>query len=398
LVTYVKLPKLTWTMEEGLIGEWLKKEGEMVEKGEPLCEIETEKTVDTIEAPESGILRKIVVPANTTVPVNQVIAIIAGPEEEISEVGKVIEDVEKAAIKPEVVEMEAEKPTERVMEERIRISPLARKLAEEHKIDITKIEGTGPDGRIVKEDVLKAIEEARAIPAPAVEKAKVIPLTGMRKTIAKRLAYSAQTAVHVPITAEVDVSETVKFYENLGPEVEEKAKTRLSYTDILVKAVAKALREHPMVNSILEGEQIRLMDNINIGIAVALEEGLIVPVIREADKKSIFEIAAARKELVEKARQGKLLTRETTDGTFTISNLGMFGVDTFAPIINPPESAILGVGRIVKKPVVVNDQITIRSVMTLTLVFDHRVIDGAQAARFLQSINQILENPYPSLT
>jgi len=162
--------------------------------------------------------------------------------------------------------------------------------------------------------------------------------------------------------------------------------------------VARALREHPMVNSILEGDQIRLMDEVNIGLAVAVEEGLIVPVIREVDKKSIFEIAALRRELVEKARQGKLLTRETTGGTFTISNLGMFGVDTFAPVINPPESAILGIGRIVKKPVVVNDQITIRSVMTLTLVFDHRVIDGAQAARFLQSINKILGNPHLSLT
>jgi len=399
-ITYVKLPKLTWTMEEGLVGEWLKEEGEMVEKGEPLCEIETEKTVDTIEAPESGMLRKILVPANTTVPVNQVIAIIAGPGEEIPEVGKVVEGVEKAVIKPEAVEMEAEKPAERIIEERVRISPLARRLAEEHRIDITRIKGTGPGGRIVKEDVLRAIEEAKAVAVaiPAVEKAKVIPLTGIRKAIAKRLAYSAQTAVHVPITAEVDVSETVKFYETLGPEVEEKAKTRLSYTDILVKAVAKALRDHPMVNSILEGEQIRLMDEINIGIAVALEEGLIVPVIREADKKSLFEIAASRKELVEKARQGKLTTRETAGGTFTISNLGMFAVDTFAPVINPPESAILGVGRIVKKPVVVNDQITIRSVMTLTLVFDHRVMDGAQAARFLQSINKILGNPYLSLT
>lgn len=398
-ITYVKLPKLTWTMEEGLVGEWLKKEGDVVERGEPLCEIETEKTVDTIEAPESGMLRKIVVPANTTVPVNQVIAIIAEPEEEIPEVSEAVEGIEKAvAIKPKAVEMEAEKPVEKAIEERIRISPLARKLAEEHKIDITKLEGTGPGGRIVKEDVLRAIEVAKAVPPPAVEKAKVIPLTGMRKIIAKRLAYSAQTAVHVPITAEVDVSETVKFYEAFSPEVEKKVNTRLSYTDILIKAVSKALGEHPMVNSILEGEQIRLMDEINVGLAVALEEGLIVPVIREADKKSLFEIAAVRAELVEKARQGKLLTRETADGTFTISNLGMFGVDTFAPIINPPESAILGVGRIVKKPVVVNDQITIRSVVTLTLVFDHRVIDGAQAAQFLQSINQFLGNPYLLLT
>jgi pyruvate dehydrogenase E2 component (dihydrolipoamide acetyltransferase) len=386
-------------MEEGLVGEWLKREGEMVEKGEPLCEIETEKTVDTIEAPESGVLRKIMVPANTTVPVNQVIAIIAEPKEEIPEVGKVLEGVEKASIKPEAVEMEVEKPAERAIEEKIRISPLARKLAEEHKIDITKIEGTGPGGRIVKEDVLRAIEEAkvRVVPTPAFERARVIPLTGIRKTIAKRLAYSAQTAVHVPITAELDVSETVKFYETFSPEVEKRVNTRLSYTDILVKAVAKALREHPIVNSILEGEQIRLMDEINIGVAVAVEEGIIVPVIQEAEKKSIFEIAAARKELVEKARHGKLSTKETTGGTFTISNLGMFAVDTFAPIINPPESAILGVGRIVKKPVVVNDQIAIRSVMTLTLVFDHRVIDGAQAARFLQAINKILGNPYLSL-
>lgn len=401
MVTYLKLPKLTWTMEEGSIGEWLKREGERVQKGEPICIIETEKTTDEIYAPDSGILRKIVFPAGNTVPVNQIIALIAEPDEQLPDLERIIDEARKVVagpLKPEAVVTESvEKPKAKIIgEERIKISPLARKLAEEHGIDITKIRGSGPSGRIVREDIEKAIEMARAVPLtvpPSSEGAKVIPLTGMRKVIANRLSWSARTAVHVPITIEVNMSDAVKLCEAVRGEYEKRAKIRLSYTDMLVKAVAKALEENPMLNSMLENGQIKILDDINIGVAVALEGGLIVPVIRNANRKSLLDIAIFAEELVEKARQKKLLTREVSGGTFTITNLGMYGIDMFAPTINPPETAILGVGRIVKKLVVIDDKIMTRSMMTVTLVFDHRVIDGAQAAKFLQRLREILENP-----
>ena len=397
MVSYIKLPKLTWTMEEGLIGKWLKKEGDDVEKGETLCEVETEKTIDEIVAPASGVLRKIIFSEGSIVPVDKIIAVIAEPNEVLPDLDKLIESAEKAIVKPEAVAVvKIERPEMRIMEEeRIKVSPVARKLAEEYGIDLKQVKGTGPGGRIVREDVSKAVEEAKARPTvlPAVERAKVIPLTGMRKVIADRLAYSARTALHIPLTIEVDMTEAVRFLEEVRPEIEESADVRLSYTDVLVKVVAKALEEHPIVNSIVVNEQIEILEDINIGVALALEDGLIVPVIHKANKKSVIEIAFTMKRLIEKARQGKLLTKEASGGTFTVSNLGMFGIDLFAPIINPPESAILGVGRIVKKPVVMGDKITVRSMMTLTLVFDHRVMDGAVAARFLQTIKQILENP-----
>ena len=382
-------------MEEGTIGKWYKKEGDRVEKGEPLCEVETEKTVDVIEAPASGVLRKIIFSEGSIVPVNKIIAVIAEPDEVLPDLERLIESAEKLAKKTEVIPAaEIEKPMEIKEKEGIKVSPAARKLAEEYGIDLGQIKGTGPEGRIVREDVLKAIEEAKAkIPVtPTAKTVKVIPLTGMRKVIADRLTYSARTALHVPLTIEVDMTEVVKLLEEVHPEMEKKG-VHISYTHILIKAVAEAIKEQPIVNSIVENEHIKMLGDVNIGVAVALEDGLIVPVIHNADKKSITEIVTTLQDLIEKAREGKLLTREASGGTFTISNLGMFGIDFFAPIINPPESAILGVGRIVKKPLVLDDEITIRSTMTLTLVFDHRIMDGAVAARFLQTIKRLLENP-----
>lgn len=393
MVTYVKLSKLTWTMEEGLIGRWYKEEGDRVEKGETLCEVETEKTVDVIEAPESGVIRKITALSGSIVPVNQILAVIAEPDEALPDLDQLIESAQRDIVQPEpAVAAEVEEPRKRMREERIIASPAARKLAEEHEIDLRSITGTGPGGRIVRKDVLGAAEaKAQTAALRTVEPAKVIPLAGMRKVIADRLAYSARTALQVPLTIEVDMTEAVKFLQELR--IETAKNIRVSYTDILVKAAAKALKEHPNVNSMIENEEIKILQDINIGVAVALEDGLIVPVVRNADRKTITEISATIKELVEKSRQGKLLTKEASGGTFTISNLGMFGIDLFAPIINPPESAILGVGRVAEKPVVRGDQITVRSMMTLTLVFDHRIMDGAVAARFLQTLKNTLENP-----
>jgi pyruvate dehydrogenase E2 component (dihydrolipoamide acetyltransferase) len=371
-------------MTEGIVAKWHKKVGDEVKKGEPICEIETEKSLDELEAPESGILRKIVIPDGSVAKVNQIIAIIAEADEPLPE--KL--PVEEVAPKPEVVGeevAEAKEPEVVIREERIKISPIAKKLAQEHGINLEEIKGMGPDGRIVKEDVLKAIEKA--------EQEKVVPLTRIRKVIKDRLSYSLKTALHVPLTIEVDMTYAIELLKSLGPEIEKTHNILPSITSLLVKAVAKSLEDHPILNSRLENERIVISKDINIGVAVAIENGLVVPVIHNANEKSIVEIAKSLKELAEKARKESLTTEESTRGTFTVSNLGMFGIDIFAPIINPPESAILGVGRIVKKPVVFNDEITGRSMMTLTLVFDHRIMDGAVAAKFLQTLKETLENP-----
>jgi pyruvate dehydrogenase E2 component (dihydrolipoamide acetyltransferase) len=374
MVTYVKMPKRTLTMEEGIVGKWYKKGGDEVKKGEPICEIETEKSVDELEAPESGILRKIIVPEGSVVKVNEVIAIIAEPDELLPEGEVPIEEVVKIK-KPEVGKRE----------EKMKTSPIARKLAQEHGINLEETRGTGPNGRIVKEDVLKAIQK--------VERVKVVPLTRMRKVIKERLSYSMKTALHVPLTIEVDMTRAVELLTKSRPEIEDVHNIRLTITSVLVKAVARALEGHPILNSRFEKERIVIPEDINIGVAVAIEKGLVVPVIHNANKKSIIELATKIEELAKKAREESLSTEESTGGTFTVSNLGMFGIDLFAPIINPPESAILGVGRVVKKPVILNGKIKVRSLMTLTLVFDHRIMDAVVAAKFLQTLKGILKNP-----
>jgi len=402
-VINVVMPKLGLTMKDGTIVKWLKKEGETIEKGEPLLEVETEKITAEVEAPASGVLHNILTSEGSIVSVGELIAIIAEPGEELPPPEEIIEKAKKLVAAPisEVEEIKKPVPPP-VVEERVRISPLARKLAKEHKIDRMKIKGTGPDGRIVKEDVLRAIEEAKAIPAvpiaapptELVRIAEVVPLTGIRRTTAERLSQSYREAVHVTLTTEVDMTETVKLRQRRLPEIEKGAKISLSYTDILVKAVAIALKKNPIINSMLEGDQIKILKNINIGVAVAIEDGLIVPVIRNADEKSLIEIASCLRDLTEKAKQRRLSLDDVSGGTFTISNLGMFEVDTFRPIINPPQSAILGVGAIKDKPVVVNGQIAIRPAMTLSLVFDHRVFNGVPAAIFLKTLKEILEKPH----
>jgi pyruvate dehydrogenase E2 component (dihydrolipoamide acetyltransferase) len=216
----------------------------------------------------------------------------------------------------------------------------------------------------------------------------------MRKIIAERLLHSYLTAAHVSITMDVDMVAVVKLRQELIPEIERNTGVRLSYTDIIVKVVAQALRNHLIVNSTFKDDHIQIFNDINIAVAVALEQGLIVPVIRKADKKSLTEISSTLRQLVEKARTSNLSPDDVMGGTFTITNLGMFEVDAFAPIINPPQAAILGIGRIVKKPVVINDQIEIRPMMTITLQFDHRILDGAQAAQFLRNVKRIFENPH----
>jgi len=347
-------------MTEGTVVQWFKREGERVEKGEPVVEVLSDKVTYEVEAPASGIIRKIMAEEGVDVPVAETLAIITAPNEELPE-----------------VEAIAETPVERV-EKHIVASPAAKRVAKEHGVNLAQVKGTGPEGRIVEEDVRRFIEEAKV----ARKIRQVIPLAGIRKTAAERVSLSAKTAPHSTITMGVDVTNAKKLREKL----------QVSYTDILVKAVAEALTEHFIMNSTLKKDQIKIFEDVNVGVAVATTAGLIVPVIHNADKKSLKEISSALKELVEKAREGKLTREELTGGTFTITNLGMFGVDTFTPIINPPETAILGVGRVVEKPVVIGKKVVVKPVMHLSLSFDHRVVDGVPAAQFLQKVKEIIES------
>ena len=376
MVTKILMPRLSLTMKEGTVIQWFKKEGDTVKKGEPLVEVLSEKATYEVEAPASGVLRKILAQEGTDVPVAGTLGIITAPDEALPE-------IEVAAAPPrieaeEAVAMPERKPVERIRE-RVMASPAAKRLAREHGIDLTQVRGTGPEGRIVEEDVRGLIEEVKAIPRVR----EVVPLTGIKKTAAERVSLSARTAPQSTITMEVDMSNAVKIRERV----------RVSYTDMLVKAVAKALAEHPIINSTLENEKIKIFADVNVGVAVATERGLIVPVIYNADRKTLEEIASVSKELIEKAKRGRLTKEELTGGTFTITNLGMYGVDVFTPIVNPPETAILGVGRVVERPVVVDKQMVARPVMQLSLTFDHRVVDGAPAAKFLQKVKQTMESP-----
>ncbi|OYT49688.1 hypothetical protein B6U79_01345 [Candidatus Bathyarchaeota archaeon ex4484_231] len=369
MVTEVIMPKMGQTMEKGKIIKWLKKEGEKVRRGEPLLEIETDKTTIEVEARGSGILRKILAQEGEEVPIATPIAYIGEEDEPLPE--------KAMAPKP------AAEPSPK--EETAKIT----RLKEE------KVRGSGPGGRITKEDVLNyvASKASEAAAVKAEPEFEVVPMTSMRKAIAKKMAESKATVPHFYVSTEVDMTEAVKMRERLLPKFEAETSVRLSFTHLLVKAVAEALEEFPQLNSTLEGENIKLWKNINIGIAVGLEDGLIVPVLRQANTLSLKEIASRVTSLVARAREKRLREDEFTGGTFTISNMGALDVDSFIAIINVPETAILATGRIKDKPVIINEAIAIRKIMTMTLSVDHRVVDGVLAARFLQKVKGLLEQP-----
>jgi len=370
------MPRLSLTMKKGTVVQWFKKEGETVQKGEPLVEVLSEKVTYDVEAPESGVLRKILAGEGSNVPIDQAIGIITAPNETLTEA-----EITAPTPSPKVEEAAAPPQPRTAAEtaERVLASPAAKRLARELGVDLTQVRGTGPEGRIVEDDVKRVGEQAGIKPRIR----EVIPLAGIRKITAERVTLSARTAPHSTITMEVNMTDAVKLHEETGA----------SYTDMLVKAVALALKENPLMNATLEDEQIKVFEDINVGVAVATEKGLLVPVIHDADKKSLNQIAATMNGLIEKAKQGKLVKEDLTGGTFTITNLGMYGVDVFIPIINPPETAILGVGRIAEKPVLINKEIKVKPLMQLSVSFDHRITDGAPAAQFLQKIKHVLESP-----
>jgi len=403
MATAVILPKLDEAMLTGKIIKWLKKEGDCVEKGEGIVEIETEKVTFEVEAEESGILSKVMAEAGDEVPVGTIIAFILQPGEKVPEVPEpVITAKEEAKVEVPVTaakgEAQVEVPQAPKEVQAIKASPVARKIAQEHNIDITTVKGTGPGGRIVREDILRAVEESKVVAAQPVREElglaeeQMAPLSSIRKVIARRMTESFQSP-HFYLTVEVDAQELGKTDKQMVPLIENKIGIRLTITDLIIKMIAKALEDNPSMNCAYADGSVKLFKRIDIGLVTAVEGGLVVPVIRQANKKSLAEIAQARAELVQKARDGKLSMGEMRGSTFTISNLGMFGIDQFSAILQPPEAAILAVGRIADKPVVRDGQIVIRPMMTLTLSIDHRVLDGVIGSQFLQSLRNYIENP-----
>lgn len=397
MATVITMPKLGLTMTSGSVAKWHKKEGDRVEKGEVILEVSTEKITYKVEAPESGVLRKILVQPGTKVPIGTSLCIIAAPDEDISELLKEAPTA-PAAEKPAQPEAKpapvAAKPAgEEVL---IKATPIAKKIAKEQGIDLALVTGTGPGGRIVEKDVLDFIERQKAAPEakPAVEAAplKRIALSDVRQVIAEKMSTSWQNSPMVTLNADVDCNLLKKLREDLKSSFKEKG-LNLSYNYILIKACSVALKEQPMLNSYLEGNEVVLYDEINIGLAVATEEALLVPVVKDVAGKNLYEIASDGDALIEKARKGELAIDDVTGGTFTITNLGMFGVRDFTPIINPPQCAILGVGEMKDKPCVCDGQIVVKPMMTLSLTFDHRIVDGAQGAMFIRRVKELLENP-----
>jgi len=393
MATTVIMPKLGLTMEEGTIERWLKQEGDRVEKGEPLVEIITEKINFQYESPATGILREILHHEGEAVPVTTPIAIIAEEGEALPEFETMEREVPAEVHMPLPVTRETQEAPKRIF-----VSPIAKRIAQEKGIDLSSLKGSGPGGRIIKADILKAAEKVRAeevgrpppLPKPS---ERLIPLKGIRKIIAKRMTESFQNIPHFYLSIEVDMTAIQDLRERLREEVEKRAKVKLTLTDVLVRMTATALKENPIINSRIEGDQIHLLEEINIGVAIALEDGLIVPVVHHADQKSLGEIASTLRDLNQRAREGKLSLEDVGGGTFTLSNMGMLGIDKFNAIINPPECSILGVGRTVEKPVVQGGEIRIKPMAWFSLSSDHRIVDGATAALFLNHIRRTIENP-----
>jgi len=472
----VTMPMLGLTMEESTITEWLKQPGDAVAKEEPLFVVETDKSAVEVGAPASGVLSQIIVQVGQTVPVSAPIAVIAQPGEAVEaraspapappaaaapapagapsapepsaspapaaaapraagerqavsprarmvarELGIDVTSVTGTGPGGRVVERDVRAaaaaaplaPAVAVPPERIVASPLARKLAEEHGVDLAQVSGSGPGGRITERDVTAFVDARAAAPAapapaevsatlPAVAAATGAfePLNRVRRITADRMAASARSVARVTLLMEVDMTEAVRFRTQLAPEFEKRYGARLAYDAMIAKACAIGLAEHPHVNAQWQDADIgqpaglRLQPNVNVGIAVAAEAGLLVVVVRDADQKPLAQVNSDLMGMVAKSKQGGLGPDELSGSTFTITNLGGYGVEAFTPIVNPPESAILGIGRIAKRPAVVDGQIVPRDLMYLSLAFDHRVVDGAPAAQFLRRVKECLEAPY----
>ncbi|MEE8283310.1 MAG: dihydrolipoamide acetyltransferase family protein [candidate division NC10 bacterium] len=405
MVSEVVMPKMGYDMTEGTIVRWVKQEGDEVKHGEVIAEIETTKVTVEVEAYGSGVLRKIMVSEGQTVPVGEVIAVIAGRDEAIPGIEEKSAPAVTEAPRPAASSAEAAVGAKEESGPRVAASPVARQIARQQGVDLKLIRGTGPGGRIIKEDVevflkKRPAEVPRPAPVPTAAAPAAAPLeipheerdlSRIRQTIARRMAESKRVAPHFYVTSDINMTEVLKLRQSLNALVEERGK--ISVTDMLVKAAAKTLREFPEVNASFAEGKLRVYQRINIGIAVALDQGLVTPVIADCDTKPLSQIAHEAKEMVERARTGRLRPEDFTPGTFTISNLGMFDVEEFVAVINPPEAAILAVGSVTARPVVVDGEVKAADRMKVTLSADHRVLDGAVAARFLQRFKLFLEQP-----
>jgi len=428
MATEVKLPRLGQGMEAGTIVRWLKSEGDTVQKGEPLYELDTDKVTQEVEAEAGGVLLKIAIPEGE-VEVGKTIAVIGEAGEEVTEAFGDGEDEQPGAAESDDAAESAEKPARAPVRDaereagreasteapsepeqqatnggqpesdggRVKASPLARRIARERGVDIAALSGTGPEGRVVAEDVERAAASGAPTRAPAA--AAVVPsgeveiekLTSLRKTIARRMTEAWQ-APAFQIAMSADMSRALALRERMVGMLQE-GQTKPTISDVLTKICASALMRHRDVNALFAGEAIELHPSANIGIAVAIPKGLVVPVIPQCERKSIAEIAAVRADLVERARSGKLRQEDLDGGTFTISNLGMYGVERFVAVLNPPQAAILAVGAAEEKPVVRDGEVVARPMLELTLTCDHRSLDGATAAEFLRTVKTFLEEP-----
>jgi pyruvate dehydrogenase E2 component (dihydrolipoamide acetyltransferase) len=398
MATRIDMPQLGLTMETGTILQWLKTVGQPVEKGQPVVLIQTDKVEYEVESPASGTLLAVVAKEGQELPVQSLMAIVGQPGEDVSALlagpaGAPAAAPPAEAPKPAGAAAPSAAPV-RAPGERIKISPVARKLAQEHGIDIAALTPTGPEGRIVREDVERAIAgKSRAPSAESRDVPETIPLSGIRKVIFDRMSQSWREAARVTMFLDADATELVKLRQSKGQEWERRFGIKPSYSDLIHMAVARALAAEPRINCRLDGQAVRIRREVNLAFAVDLGEGLVAAVIKQADRKSLGELATAARDLAERGRAGKLTPDEMADGTFTVTNLGGYGIDGFTPIINQPQAGILGVGRIAEKPVVLNGGIHVRSMVTLSLVFDHRLIDGAPAAKFLAKVKELLEHP-----
>ncbi len=401
----IVMPKLGLTMTEGLIVEWRKKNGDPVKKGDILFVLETEKVTYEVEAPEDGTLGPILVKEQETVPVGAVVATLLKPGESAVALTAAPKATAASPDPAAATPPAGQAPAAAAPPAggRVKATPLAKKLAKEYGIDLSLVTGTGPGGRVMRDDMEKARAAGVKAPAPAPAAAapaaapsaedRLVALTGMRRTIAKKMLQSKIEAAQTYMSNTVDASKIQQYREELLPYVEKKYGVRLTITDLMMKVTGAALREHPVINTRWTDKGVLYLSEVNMGMAMALDEGLIVPVIKNINAKSLGQIAQERTALIKKGKTNSFLPDDIKGSTFTLSAMGMFGIEQFTAIINQPENAILGVAAIIDKPVVVKGQIVIRPMMNVNLSYDHRTIDGAEAGKFMQTLKAFIEEP-----
>ncbi len=405
----IQLPALSPTMTEGRITKWLKKEGDAITSGTAIAECETDKSNLEIEATDDGTLLKILVPAGSTAPIGSTIAWIGKPGEAVPEATapavaapKPVAAVAPAATKAAPVPVPPPPPPPKPVSapvasggDRVRASPLARNMAQTQGIALEGVQGSGPNGRVVKRDIEAALSRPKSAPTMILRSTpgvrlppESLPVSSMRRVIAQRLTEVKPGVPHFYLTVDLEMDQALALREEAKAQ-----ELKISVNDIIVKATAMAVRRFPRINQVYAGDSIQQLKTVDVGVAVAIEDGLITPIVKDADQKGLAEIAAEVRELADRAKKKALKPDEYTGGSITVSNLGMFGIDSFIAVINPPQAAILAVGRVEPKAVVRNNTMVIRQMMSVTLSGDHRVIDGAVGAQFLQELRGLIEHP-----